>query len=397
MPRTILGQIEEYKEMSSNSPDDYSIRESTGSKEELLLTATKKSRNGTSRSSGLTHDFRTKVLASLLDEGDEDEKSVAHTRTEAMFTDDLMHIKKMVGMMLKKEERFRKRTKLNSAHPKLYSPSYRGRISVWLREFCKDHSLSMTVFFRASQFLDLFLQHEHFWKKYMSKKLTDDDLYCMSLVALMIASKFGSVTIAVSQISRLTGRPNKTFSLMELDMLSLATDPGIEDSSYLYNSVTYDNFTWPLIRKGLENKLGHNLSSKDAALRKTFFKRKINFALHRALLDVKVAASFRSSLIAVAVIDAVMVDSGLKIDQSLWDLFNYNRELPEIKVAKSKILEALQHKDFCDIFTVYKKRWAAEDMKIRAEGEEDNEASKNQKVGYQQETKNEEENKSNAN
>jgi len=101
----------------------------------------------------------------------------------------------------------------------------------------------MTVFFKASQFLDQFLQHEHLWKKYVSTKLTDDDLYAMSLVALMIASKFGSRIIAVDQIARFTDRPIKTLVLMELDMFNLATNLGFEDSSYVFNDITYNDFT----------------------------------------------------------------------------------------------------------------------------------------------------------
>jgi len=152
-----------------------------------------------------------------------------------------------------------------------------------------------------------------------------------------------------------------------------------------------------LIRKGLENKLGHNLSTRDAALRKTQFRRKINFLLHRAHLDVKVIASLRSSLIAVAAIEAIMVDAQLKIDQRLWDLFNYDREQSEMKEAKRKILELLQHKNYCNIFTVYQKRWAAEDSAGVDEDINENEVSKNHSLGCEPEVQNEEENKSNAN
>jgi len=135
MPRTILGLIAEgtilcdNKESSTNSPPGYTTLETN---DELLLTAASKSRNSTNRSSGLTQEFRTKCVASLFD-GEQDE--VGHTKTEDMFTDDRMLIKKMVGMMLTREERFRKRLKPNT-FPKLYSSSYRARISVWLCDFC---------------------------------------------------------------------------------------------------------------------------------------------------------------------------------------------------------------------------------------------------------------------
>jgi len=257
MARTILGErtiLRERNEPILESEQNgcpqlrTSISRSITSNEDVLLSAESKMVNVVNQSSKLTRDF-SKVFKSFVDEEDHDEGVVPDERTEAVFSEDRMNLTEMLGMMLRKEEKCRKRLKPNSPlpeireFPKLYSPLYRGRISVWLRDFCKDHKLSMTVFFRASQFLDQFLQHENLWKKYVSTKLTDDDLYAMSLVALMIASKFGSMTIAVKQIACLTGRPAKTFVLMEFDMLSLVINPGFEDSSYVFNAVTYNDFT----------------------------------------------------------------------------------------------------------------------------------------------------------
>jgi len=82
------------------------------------------------------------VFSSLVDEEDHDEGAVPYTRAEAVFPEDCMNITEMLGMVLRKEEKFRKRLKPNTPlpeireFPKLYSPLYRGRISVWLCEFC---------------------------------------------------------------------------------------------------------------------------------------------------------------------------------------------------------------------------------------------------------------------
>jgi len=257
MARTILGERTILRERNepileseqNGSPQlRTSISRSVTSNEDILLSTESKTVNVVNQSSELTRDF-SKVLTSFVDEEDHDEGAVLDERAEAVFSEDRMNITEILGMMLRKEEKCRKRLKLNTPlpeireFPKLYSPLYRGRISVWLRDFCKDHKLSMTVFFKASQFLDQFLQHEYLWKKYVSTKLTDDDLYAMSLVALMIASKFGSRIIAVDQIARLTDRPINTLVLMELDMFNLATNLGFEDSSYVFNDITYNDFT----------------------------------------------------------------------------------------------------------------------------------------------------------
>jgi len=217
-----------------------SIAKSITTNEDILFSTGSKTENVVNQPSGLTRDF-SEVLAGFVDE-----EAVPDERAEAVFPEDRMNITEMLGMMLRKEEKCRKRSKLKTPlreFPKLYSPLYRGRISVWLRDFCKDHKLSMMVFFKASLFLDQFLQHEKLWKKYASTKLADEDLYAMSLVALMLASKFGSMTIAVNQIACLTGRPIKTFVLMEVDMLNLVINPGFEDSSYMFNAITYNDFT----------------------------------------------------------------------------------------------------------------------------------------------------------
>jgi len=337
--------------------------------EDLVLTVPSKTGTNASKSSGLTQAFRTKVLTKLVDE--DDKLAVPYSRSEPIHPEDRMPIYEMVGMMLQKEERSRKRLKPNTPlpkprqFPKLYSTSYRARISVWLREFCKDHNLSMTVFFKASQFLDLFLQHEHLWKQFIVEKLTDDDLYCMSLVALMIASKFSSMTLAVPQISLLTGKPNKTFIHMEQCMFNLATNRGVEDSSYVWNAVTYNHWTWPAIRRALENKLGLKMAPRDRGMSKLLFRRKIDFALHRAYLDMNGLACVRSSIVAIAAIDAVMLEAGLKSDKNLWKLFKIDRNWPNIKEINKRMCELLEQKNFCDIFTTYKKRWAAEDVMMK--------------------------------
>jgi len=336
-----------------------SIARSITTNEDIPFSTGSKTENVVNQPSGLTRDF-SEVLTNFVDE-----EAVPDERTEALFPEDRMNITEMLGMMLRKEEKCRKRLKLKKPlreFPKLYSPLYRGRISVWLRDFCKDHKLSMMVFFKASLFLDQFLQHENLWKKYVSTKLADDDLYAMSLVALMLASKFGSMTIAVNQIACLTGRPIKTFVLMELDMLGLVINPGFEDSSYMFNAITYNDFTWPSIRKGLENRLGEKMGAKDLDGYKTLFRRKIEFALHRAHLDRNGIANVRSSLIAIAAIDAIMLEARLKTDQRLWKLFKYDRNQPYIKKVNNMMSQALRNIDYCDIFSTYKKSWAAEDM-----------------------------------
>lgn len=364
MARTILKEKTGFNERSHILSNSMGVANMNN--EDLVLTVPSKTANRANQSSGLTQAFRTKVLTNLVDE---DEKlTVPYTRREPINPEDRMPVYEMVGMMHKKEERARKRLKPNTPFPKpkefpkLYSTSYRARISVWLFEFCKDHHLSTTVFFKASQFLDLFLQHERLWKQFIVEKLTDDDLYCMSLVALMLASKFSSMTLAVPQISLLTGKPTKTFIDMELDMLNLATWRGTEDSSYVWNSVTYNHFTWPAIRRALESKLGLKLSSRDRAMSKLLFRRKIDFALHRAHLDMNVLASVRSSVVAVSAIDAVMLEAGLKSDKNIWKLFKIDRNWPYIKEVNKKMCGLLQQKNYCDIFSAYKKRWAAEDI-----------------------------------
>jgi len=342
-----------------------SILQPVTSNENIQLSPESRTLIAASPSSGLARDF-SKVLTRLVDEED-NEKPVQYTRTDK----DGLNITEMLGMMLRKEEKCRKRSKPSTPLPKIkefpkhYSPSYRGRISVWLREFCKDYKLSMTVFFKASQFLDQFLQQKNLWKKYLSTKVTDEDMYAVSLVALMIASKFDSMTVAVDQIARLTGRPIQTIVLMECDMLSLAVNPGFEDSSFAFNAVTYNEFIWPSIREGLENRLGQEMDTKYADVNKNIFRRKIDFALHRALLDRNGIAGVRSSLIAIAAIDAIMLDAGLKTDQRLWKLFKYDRNQPYIKKVNNMMLEALQNKDYCDIFSTYEKRWTAEDIMMR--------------------------------
>jgi len=67
------------------------------------------------------------------------------------------------------------------------------------------------------------------------------------------------------------------------------------------------------------------MSTKDAIVNKTLFRRKIEFAFHRAHLDRNGIAGVRSSLIAIAAIDAIMLGAGLKTEQRLWKLFNYDR------------------------------------------------------------------------
>jgi len=67
------------------------------------------------------------------------------------------------------------------------------------------------------------------------------------------------------------------------------------------------------------------MGTKDAIVNKTIFRRKIEFALHRAHLDRNGIAGVRNSLIAIAAIDAIMLGDGLKTDQRLWKLFKYDR------------------------------------------------------------------------
>jgi len=364
MARTILKENTGFYERSQLLRNSVVVRNMNNM--DLVLTVPSKTVNSGNQSSGLTQAFRTKVLTNLVDE---DEKlEVPCARSEPIHPEDRMPIYEMVGMMLKKEERYRKRLKPNTTfpkpreYPKLYSTSYRARISVWLREFCKDHHLSMTVFFKASQFLDLFLQHEHMWKQFIVEKLTDDDLYCISLVALMIASKFSGMTLSVSQISNLTGKPNQTFIQMEQCMFNLVTNRGIGDSSYVWNAVTYNHWTWLTIRRALETKLGLKLSPRDVGMSKLLFRRKIDFALHRAYLDMNGLACVRSSVVAIAAIDAVMLEAGLKSDKNLWKLFKTDPNWPYIKEVNKRMRGLLEQKNFCNIFTTYKKRWAAEDM-----------------------------------
>jgi len=104
------------------------------------------------------------------------------------------------------------------------------------------------------------------------------------------------------------------------------------------------------------------MDAKDADVYKTLFRRKIEFALHRAHLDRNGIAGVRSSLIAIAAIDAIMLEARLKSDQRLWKLFKYDCNLPYITEVKNMMLEALRNIDYCDIYSTYKKSWAAEDM-----------------------------------
>jgi len=382
MARTILKENTGFYERSQLLRNSVVVRNMNNM--DLVLTVPSKTVNSGNQSSGLTQAFRTKVLTNLVDE---DEKlEVPCARSEPIHPEDRMPIYEMVGMMLKKEERYRKRLKPNTTfpkpreYPKLYSTSYRARISVWLREFCKDHFLSMTVFFKASQFLDLFLQHEHMWKQFIAEKLTDDDLYCMSLVALMIASKFSSMTLAVPQISNLTGKPNKTFIHMEQCMFNLVTNCGIEDSSYVWNALTYNHWTWPTIRRALETKLGLKLAPRDVVMSKLLFRRKIDFALHRAYLDMNGLACVRSSIVAMAAIDAVMLEAGLKSGKNLWKLFKIEPNWPYIKEVNKRMCGLLEQKNFCDIFTTYKNRWAAEDKMKKSRTCKRDQEVKNQEI-----------------